>query len=129
MAASLPSFFSVKARGAYLKRSNNIRQGPQLIKVQNYHQDEGRSTNMVDENLYVLKKRIEMVRVRERLERCCTCQHGWNYVPVSNHKTKRDKEEFSLIEFTGLVCGTLALTCFGGTLLIFLVSMLVHLQL
>jgi len=39
MAASLPSFFSVQARGACLKRSN-IRRGPQIIKVQNY-QDEG----------------------------------------------------------------------------------------
>ncbi|KAG4922947.1 hypothetical protein AAZX31_18G273600 [Glycine max] len=129
-AASLPSFFSVQARGPYLKfKRSNIRRGPQIIKVQNY-QDEGRSTN-IDANLNVLKKRIEMVRVKERLERCCKSQHGWNYVPVSDHRITKgsNKEEFSLIEFTGLVCGTLGLTCFGGTLFIYLVSLVVHLQL
>lgn len=71
-----------------------------------------------------------MLRVKERLERCCKSQHGWNYVPVSDHRIiKGNKEEFSLIEFTGLVCGTLGLTCFGGTLFIYLVSLVVHLQL
>lgn len=127
MAASLPSFFSVKPRGSYLKGCN-IRRGLQVIKVQNY-QDEGRSTNMVDANLNVLKERMEMVKVKERLERCCKCQHGWNYDTVSNHyKIKRSKELCSLIEMIGLVCGTLGFTCFGGTLLLCLVSLLVHLQ-
>ncbi|KAL2329538.1 hypothetical protein Fmac_017119 [Flemingia macrophylla] len=127
MASSFPSFFSVKARGPYLKRSNNnVRRGSQLIKVQNY-KDEGRSTN-IDANLDVLKKRIEMMRVKERLERCCTSQHGWNYVPLSkNHKNS--KEEFTLIELTGLVCGTLGLTWFGGTLFICLLSLLLHMRL
>ncbi|KAK7295750.1 hypothetical protein RJT34_18662 [Clitoria ternatea] len=117
---SLPSFFSLNAQNRGRLR---------LIKVQSYHQDEGRSTNMVDANLNVLKKRIEMVKVNERLERCCKCQHGWNYVPISNNlKTKPNKELFSLIELAGLVCGTLGLTCFGGTLFLCLVSLLVHLQ-
>lgn len=71
-----------------------------------------------------------MLRVKERLERCCKSQHGWNYVPVSDHRIiKGNKEEFSLIEFTGLVCGTLGLTCFGGSLFICLVSLIVHLHL
>nr|KYP65000.1 hypothetical protein KK1_019614 [Cajanus cajan] len=129
MAASLRSFFSIKARGStYLKRSD-VRRGPQLIKVQNY-QDEGRFTD-IDANLDVLKKRIEMVKMKDRLERCCTSQHGWNYVPLSNnHKSKRNKEEFmSIIELIGLVCRTLSLTCLSGTLFICLVSLLVHLQL
>ncbi|XP_061338310.1 uncharacterized protein LOC133285151 [Gastrolobium bilobum] len=123
----MPSFISVKGRGSYLKGCN-IRRGLQVIKCQNY-QDEGRSIDMVDENLKVLKERIEMVKVKERLERCCKCQQGWNYGPVSDHKTKRNKDLSSLIELTGLVCGTLGFTCFGGTLLLCLVSMLVHLQL
>ncbi|KAK7394190.1 hypothetical protein VNO78_14711 [Psophocarpus tetragonolobus] len=123
--ASLPCFFSVQARGPYLKPTRV----PQFIKVQNY-QDEERSTNMVDANLSVLNKRIEMLKVKETLERCCTTLHGWNYLPLSDHKTKlRNKEDLTLIEFTGLVCGTLALTCFGGTLFICLLSLLAHLQL
>ncbi|KAK7374849.1 hypothetical protein VNO80_08292 [Phaseolus coccineus] len=123
MAASLPSFFSVQPRRSCPKR-NNTRL---VIKLQNY-QDEERSTN-IDANLNVLKKRIEMVRVKERLERCCKSQNGWNYLSLSNHKTKASKELTSLIEFSGLVCGTLGLTCFGGTLFICLLSLLFRLQL
>ena len=103
-----------------------------LTRVINDHQSTGRSTNnMVDANLNVLKERIEMVKVKERLERCCKCQQGWNYHPVSNdhHKIKRSKELYSLIELTCLVCGTIGFTCFGGTLFLCLVSLLVHLQL
>lgn len=89
----------------------------------------GRSTNIVDANLKFLKERVEMVKVKERLERCCKCQNGWNYVSVSNdNKRKRNKELSSFIELTSLVCGTLSLTCFGGTLFLCLVSLLVHLQ-
>ncbi|ESW11192.1 hypothetical protein PHAVU_008G009500 [Phaseolus vulgaris] len=122
MAASLPSFFSLQPRRSYLKRNNTHL----VIKVQNY-QDEERSIN-IDANLNVLKKRIEMVKVKERLERCCKSQNGWNYVSLSNHKTKGSKELISLMEFSGLVCGTLGLTCFGGTLFICLLSLLVRLQ-
>ncbi|KAK7340914.1 hypothetical protein VNO77_21632 [Canavalia gladiata] len=125
MAASLPSFFSLNPR---FKKSNICRR-LQVIKAHKY-QDEGRSTNMVDANLNVLNKRIEMVKVKEKLERCCKCQHGWNYVSVnSNHKAKENKDFFSLIELASLVCGTLGLTCFGGTLFLCLVSLLVHMQL
>ncbi|XP_058740039.1 uncharacterized protein LOC131626941 [Vicia villosa] len=130
MAASMSSFLPMKPRGTYLKRFN-IRRGMQVIKVQNYHQDEGRSTDMVDANLIVLKERIEMVKVKERLERCCKSQHGWNYVPLSindHRKNKRDKELRSLIELIGLVCGTIGFTSFVGTLFLCLVSLLVHLQ-
>ncbi|KAE9595185.1 hypothetical protein Lal_00009295 [Lupinus albus] len=103
-----------------------------IIKVQNY-QDEGRFINIVDANLNVLKERVDMVKVKvkEKLERCGKCQHGWNYnyVPISNHyKIKIIKEFCGLIELTCLVCGTLGFTCLGGTLLVYLVSFLVYLQ-
>ncbi|CAK8542673.1 unnamed protein product [Lathyrus sativus] len=120
----------MKPRETYLKRFN-IRRGMQVIKVQNYHQEEGRSTDMVDGNLNVLKERIEMVKVKERLERCCKSQHGWNYIPLSmsdHQKDKRDRELRSLIELIGLVCGTIGFTSFLGTLFLCLVSLIVHLQ-
>ncbi|KOM28540.1 hypothetical protein LR48_Vigan549s009500 [Vigna angularis] len=101
MAASLSSFFFVQPRRPYPKRSNT-----RLIKVQNY-QDEERWTS-VDGDLNVLKKRIEMVRVKERLERCCRSQHGWNYVPLYNDKIRGNKE-FNVIEFVGLVCSPIIL--------------------
>ncbi|XP_014497612.1 uncharacterized protein LOC106759120 [Vigna radiata var. radiata] len=121
MAASLSSFFFVQPRRPYPKRSNT-----RLIKVQNY-QDEERWTS-VDGDLNVLKKRIEMVRVKERLERCCRSQHGWNYVSLYNDKVRGNKE-FNVIEFGGLVCGSLGLTFFAGTFFICLLSLIVHLQL
>ncbi|CAK8542674.1 unnamed protein product [Lathyrus sativus] len=133
MATSMSSFLSMKPmkpRETYLKRFN-MRRGMQVIKVQNYHQEEGRSTDMVDGNLNVLKERIETVKVKERLERCCKSQHGWNYVPVSisdHQKDKRDRELRSLIELIGLVCGTIGFTSFLGTLFLCLVSLIVHLQ-
>lgn len=92
-----------------------------------HHEFTGRSTNMVDGNLNVLKERIKMVKVKERLERCCKCQHGWNYNVPLNSNHKRNKA-CNFIELMGLVCGTLGLTCFGGTLFLCLVSLLVHLQ-
>ncbi|WVZ05156.1 hypothetical protein V8G54_018502 [Vigna mungo] len=119
MAASLSSFFFVQPRRPYAKRSNT-----RMIRVQNY-QDEERWTS-VDGDLNVLKKRIEMVRVKERLERCCRSQHGWNYVSLYNDKV-RGKKELNVIEFGGLVCGSLGLTFFAGTLFICLLSLLVHL--
>jgi len=91
----------------------------------------GRSTDIVDANLNVLKERIEMVKVKERFEKCCKCQHGWNYVPLSindHKKTKRDKELRSFIQLIGLVFGTIGLTSFAGTFFLCLVSLLAHLQ-
>ncbi|KAK2415250.1 hypothetical protein P8452_60493 [Trifolium repens] len=130
MATSMSSFLPMKPRGEYIKRFNTNRR-MQVIKVQNY-QDEGRFTNMVDANLNVLKERIEMVKVKEKFERCCKCQQGWNYVPLSINndyqKNKRNRELKSFIEFIGLVCGTIGVTSFAGTLFIYLVSLLVHLQ-
>ncbi|CAL0314627.1 unnamed protein product [Lupinus luteus] len=129
MVASLPSSFSPKPRGSFLKGCN-IHRGVPIIKFQNY-EDEGRSTNIVDANLNVLKERVKMLKVKEKLENCCKYQHGWNYnyVPVSNnYKIKITKELCGLIELTCLVCGTLGFTCFGGTLIVCLVSFLVHMQ-
>ncbi|KAI4346947.1 hypothetical protein L6164_007809 [Bauhinia variegata] len=127
MAASLPSFSNVNSRCSYPKWSNR-RQVLKVIKFQSF-QEEGRSTNIVDANLNALKERIEMVKVKERLERCCRCQHGWNYAPVYNHKLKRSSKELSkLVELSFLVCGTIGFTCVSGTFLLCLVSLLVHMQ-
>ncbi|XP_019455289.1 PREDICTED: uncharacterized protein LOC109356421 [Lupinus angustifolius] len=129
MASSLSSSFSLKPRGSSFKGCHR-HHGMPIIKVQNY-QDEGRSTNIVDANLNVLKERVKMVKVKEQLEKCCNYQHGWNYnyVPGSNnYKIKIIKEFCGLIELTCLVFGTLGFTCFGGTLLVCLVSLLVHMQ-
>ncbi|KAL1323136.1 hypothetical protein HN51_068182 [Arachis hypogaea] len=118
-----------KGCNTHRNRNRNLR----VIKVQKYH-EEGSSTNIVDANLKVLKERIEMVKVKEKLERCSKCQQGWNYYPVSDDnyyhcqkiKGNNNKELHNLIELTCLVCGTIGSTCFGGTLLLCFVSLLLH---
>ncbi|KAJ7971258.1 TGF-beta-activated kinase 1 and MAP3K7-binding protein like [Quillaja saponaria] len=112
------------------------------LKVNRYHQnqqtkaqsfkDEGRPINLVDENLSVLKKRIEMMKVKERLERCCKRENGWNYGygPVYDENRlmirKREMLVSNLVALTGLVCETVGFTCVSGTVLLFLVSLFVH---
>ncbi|MED6146116.1 hypothetical protein PIB30_031599 [Stylosanthes scabra] len=137
----LNCFFTKARSSSYSKGcNNNTHRNFRVIKAQKYH-EEGRSTNMVDANLNVLKERIEMVKEKEKLERCCKCQQGWNYYPVSddhlllhcqkNKRSSNNNQELlqNLIELTCLVCGTIGSTCFCGTLFLCLVSFLLHLQL
>ncbi|KAJ4847533.1 hypothetical protein Tsubulata_003960 [Turnera subulata] len=91
--------------------------------------DEGRSKNdIVEANMSVLTARIEEVRIKERLERCCRCDYGWNYAPEYNSKLKREKEVAEFLDLVGLVCGTVGFTWLGGSLFLCLVSLIVHLN-
>ncbi|KAF9683934.1 hypothetical protein SADUNF_Sadunf04G0065500 [Salix dunnii] len=90
--------------------------------------DEGKSSNIVDANLNVLRGRIENVKIKERLERCCRCEHGWNYTPGYNFKLKKEVGlPTQFIDLASLVFGTVGLTCLGGTLFLCVVSLLVRL--
>ncbi|XP_038990926.1 uncharacterized protein LOC120113936 [Hibiscus syriacus] len=102
------------------------RQPFQVIRAQSCR-DGGRSSNGVDANLRVLRKRIEQVKMKEELERCCRCKYGWNYgVGYNYNKLKRDKERSELFEILGLVGATIAFTFLTGTLFLCLVSLFVH---
>ncbi|XP_028785497.1 uncharacterized protein LOC114741412 [Neltuma alba] len=136
---SLPSLFSANGRRSPLFLPNKSPKTLRLIKVHTF-QDEGRSTrkdnNIVDKNLDVLKERMEMVKVKERLESCCRCEIGWNYYRHQNEEQhddvimnshRRNKTLISdLIQIMGLVCGTVGSTCLSGTLLLCLLSLVVH---
>lgn len=75
-----------------------------------------------------------MVKVKERLERCCNCEIGWNYYQINDEQ--RDQDIFNigrnqtfisdLIQIFGLVCGTVGSTCLSGSLLLYLISLIVH---
>ena len=85
---------------------------------------------MVDANLRVLKERMNMVRVKERLERSRRHdQYGWNYAAVNDCKLRKDTDDqiSHLFEVVGLVGGFVSLTLFSGTVGLCLVSLLVHL--
>ncbi|XP_050160561.1 uncharacterized protein LOC126634116 [Malus sylvestris] len=92
--------------------------------------DEGRSRNIVDSNLSVLREKMAVVKMRERLEKYC-CKHqqnGWNYSPGYNYKLRRAREVSTFFELIRLVGVTLGFTCFTATFFLVLVSILVRLN-
>ncbi|KAJ7975792.1 TGF-beta-activated kinase 1 and MAP3K7-binding protein like [Quillaja saponaria] len=111
MAASLSSFSATTlTRKPYLKVKNR---GSLLQTKAQSFRDEGRQTNMVDANLSVLKERMEVVKVKEKLERCCKFEYGWNYGAVYDdhnyYKLKVKKREMllsNLVELAGPTYGT-----------------------
>lgn len=88
----------------------------------------GRWNNIVDANLSVLRERIEGVKIKERLERCCKRERGWNYAPGYNYKLKKKMKLAQLVDLVGLVCGTIGWTCLSGTIFLCLFSLVVHLN-
>lgn len=87
----------------------------------------GRSTNAVDANMSVLRKRMEEMRMKESLERCCRCELGWNYAAEYDPKLRRDKAAAELFELVSLSFGTIGLTLVSGTVCLCLASLLAHL--
>ncbi|XP_052197562.1 uncharacterized protein LOC127804678 [Diospyros lotus] len=87
--------------------------------------DDGRSSNMVDANLRILRERIEEVSIKERLESCYQRGHGWNYVPAYDCKPRRCAENSKLFELFGLAIGTFGLTIATASLCLLLVSLLI----
>ncbi|KAL6324794.1 hypothetical protein AAG906_018321 [Vitis piasezkii] len=122
MTYSLPAF-SVVIKPSFKHSSHKRLQ----VRAQSYR-DEGRSSNMVDANLRVLKERIDVVRMKERLERCCRHEYGWNYASGNDCKLQKDTEFSDLFDLVGLVGGFVSLTIFSGTVGLCLASLLVHLN-
>ncbi|CBI33583.3 uncharacterized protein LOC109123907 [Vitis vinifera] len=122
MTYSLPAF-SVVIKPSFKHSSHKRLQ----VRAQSYR-DEGRSSNIVDANLRVLKERIDVVRMKERLERCCRHEYGWNYASGNDCKLQKDTEFSHLFDLVGLVGGFVSLTIFSGTVGLCLVSLLVHLN-
>ncbi|KAI3785226.1 hypothetical protein L1987_44341 [Smallanthus sonchifolius] len=87
--------------------------------------DQGRSSNLVDSSMKILKDRIEVIRTKERLERRSK-PYGWDY--DSNYISKHKKQP----EYTNtpaLICGTLSLSVLTGTALLHIFSVIAHLNL
>ncbi|MFS7973486.1 hypothetical protein Hanom_Chr09g00857061 [Helianthus anomalus] len=87
--------------------------------------DEGRSSNLVDSNMKILKDRIEVIRKKDILERKCRpC--GWDY--DSSYVTKH-KKQHEYTKTIALICGTSSLSVLIGTSLLYIVSVIAHLNL
>lgn len=86
----------------------------------------GASANIVDANMGVLRERIEEVRVKERLDKCCRLQNGWNYGSGYEHKHKRDDVLAEGLQTICLAGGALGFVFLSGSISMVLVSLLVH---
>ncbi|KAG5528072.1 hypothetical protein RHGRI_028864 [Rhododendron griersonianum] len=74
----------------------------------------------------ILRERIEEVRIKERLERCCRIGNGWNYATGNDYKHKRSTDSSQFFEVFGMVFWTLGLTIVTGSLCIWLVSLFIQ---
>ncbi|KAK3409413.1 hypothetical protein EUGRSUZ_J01537 [Eucalyptus grandis] len=128
MAIRLPSFRASVAPS--LKRGVSQ---PPPVRAQRFREEEGRSSssNLVDANLSVLKKRIDEVKIKERLERCCRSELGWNYAQsgcYSISKRKNDAQRLEFFELLLLVCGNIGLTNVACAFFLCLASIFIHLS-
>ncbi|CAA2958792.1 uncharacterized protein LOC111397708 [Olea europaea var. sylvestris] len=97
------------------------------VRSQSYG-EEGKSRDIVDVNLCILRERIQEIRVKERLENCCVAKQGWNYAHAYNYKRKIDAQFSLFLQIIGIVCGTFSLVLACCTLCLCLFSLLVHLH-
>ncbi|KVH92436.1 uncharacterized protein LOC112515890 [Cynara cardunculus var. scolymus] len=86
--------------------------------------DEGRSSNLVDSSMKVLKDRIEVMRTKEILERNCR-PYGWDGASSYIQKPKKQPEFPQTI---ALICGTSSLPILVGTALLCVISAIAHLN-
>ncbi|PIN08256.1 hypothetical protein CDL12_19175 [Handroanthus impetiginosus] len=103
------------------------------VKAQSYRDHQGKSSNMVDANLRVLRERIEQVKDKERLERCCLAEPGWNYATYDQsfkYKSKRDQQliHHHFLQLLGIVSGTFGLTILSCSFCLCIASFLLHLN-
>ncbi|MBA0549044.1 hypothetical protein Golax_016891 [Gossypium laxum] len=124
MASLLPSSFAIISPS-----SNHYSRQPIHVRAQSFR-DGGGSSNRVDANLSVLRERIEQVKMKEKLERCCRSydKWGWNYGAGYNYKVKRDGQLSELFELLSLVGATLGFTCLTGILFLCFFSFFLHLN-
>ncbi|PKA60788.1 Pre-mRNA-processing protein 40A [Apostasia shenzhenica] len=89
--------------------------------------DKRPSASLVDANMGLLRERMEMVRMRKRLQRWHTEREGWNYLLRYDDNVRRNRELALFLEtemVMGAVCGLTVLTC---TLGLCFASLVVHL--
>ncbi|KAH6759951.1 hypothetical protein C2S51_016900 [Perilla frutescens var. frutescens] len=130
---------SLKLCSPTLFRSNKTRFSHHSLQIraQIPRDHEGRSKNIVDSNLHLLKVRIDEVRNKERLERCCGVSEqylqGWNYadhhdVDVDVFKSRIRAQQFfvEFLDLAAVVASTFGFTILGCTSCLCIISLLIH---
>ncbi|XP_010032659.2 uncharacterized protein LOC104422127 [Eucalyptus grandis] len=128
MAVCLPCFRALVA--PFPKRG--VSQRPP-VRAQSFREEEGRSSssNIVDANLSVLRKRIDEAKTKERLERCCRSELGWNHATSGCYaisKRRKDAETSEFFELLLLVCRNIGLANIACAFFLCLASIFVHLN-
>ncbi|CAH1421353.1 unnamed protein product [Lactuca virosa] len=118
MSTMIPSFTCVTV----LKKHKSCSQLE--IRAQSLR-DEGRSSNIVDSNMKILKDRIEAMRMKERLEMNCR-PNGWDYTSSYIRKPKKQQE---YLQTVALICGTTSLPVLIGTGLLCIFSVIARVNL
>ncbi|KAL8250020.1 hypothetical protein R6Q59_033713 [Mikania micrantha] len=95
------------------------------VRAHSLRDEEGRSDNIVDSNMKLLKERIEVLRAKERLE-INHRSYGRDY--TSKYIHKRPKKQTKYLQTIALICGTSSLPILFGTLLLSIFSIIVHLN-
>ncbi|KAK2652365.1 hypothetical protein Ddye_012221, partial [Dipteronia dyeriana] len=63
------------------------------------------NNGIVDANLSILRERMDEVKMKERLERCCrSSENGWNYSSAGYYKLPKKQNQFGeFLQLVGLV--------------------------
>ncbi|XP_050374318.1 uncharacterized protein LOC126791867 [Argentina anserina] len=140
MASSLPRLYNTPVQ-LYLNNSSNIRRTNMITQVKAHSYDEGRSSrrssNNVDSNMSVLREKMEMVKMRVRLEKLSLKHHrqeqyGWNYAngyqcnDQLRRARARSRDFSSFFYLIRLVILTFGFTCSTATFSLFLVSLVIN---
>ncbi|KAM7463479.1 hypothetical protein LguiA_031600 [Lonicera macranthoides] len=121
MASSLPSVCSLSKQPLIRRKLGKHHQ----VRYQIFRYEGNSGNNIVDANLSVLRRRIEELRKKERLENCCKVTSGWNYNSAGGYQKKRAILVES-IEVLGSMSSAIGLVLLSGSLSIFFVSFLAH---
>lgn len=88
--------------------------------------------SIVDSNMYVLRERINQVKVRERLKRCGEGSHdqGWWYADPGYDvdQLQRSARVSEFVKIAGMAAGSFGLSIASGTVLLCLFSLLIHMN-
>ncbi|KAF7847893.1 hypothetical protein BT93_L2476 [Corymbia citriodora subsp. variegata] len=129
MAVHLPCFRAFIAPSP--KRA--VAQAPPVRAQSFREEEEGRSSssNLVDANLSILRKRIDEAKTKDRLERCCRSELRWNCAMsgcYSISKRRKDAEASEFFELLVLVCRNIGLANIACAFFLCLASIFIHLS-
>ncbi|ERN00075.1 hypothetical protein AMTRI_Chr13g119010 [Amborella trichopoda] len=111
------------------QRPSEIKRCHFLVRAQSYRGQEGKPS-IVDANMKSLRERIEHIKVKERVERCCRREQGWDYLHATyDPRAKKASQLSESVMLLNLAATVFGITIFSGTIGLTMFSLLVHVSL